>query len=59
MKTERSYELAFGVRTHKPPEDMSRIELEDALYDIEAFASQRLSESITLRKIIENNIINK
>ena len=59
MNTGRTHELAFGVRTHKPPEDMSRIELEDALYDIAAFASQRLSESITLRKIIENRIINK
>ena len=56
MNTSRTHELAFGVRTHKPPEDMSRIELEDALYDIAAFASQRLSESITLRKIIENRI---
>lgn len=35
---------------------MTRIELEDALYDIAAFASQRLSESITLRKIIKNSI---
>jgi hypothetical protein len=56
VKTERSYELAFGIRTHKNPTDMTRHELEDALFDIADFASRKLSEVITLRRIIENNI---
>ena len=56
MKTERDYELAFGIRTHKNPTDMTRDELEDALFDIADFASRKLSEAITLRRIFENNI---
>ena len=56
MKTERSYELAFGIRTHKNPTDMTHDELEDALFDIADFASRKLSESITLRRMIENHI---
>lgn len=56
MKTERSYELAFGIKTHKNPTDMTHDELEDALFDIADFASRKLSEVITLRRIIENNI---
>ena len=56
MTMQHSYELAFGIKTHKNPTDMTHDELEDALFDTADFASRKLSEAITLRRIIENNI---
>ena len=52
--SERNYEIARGVRIHDNPEKLSRDEAIDALYEVAQFASQKLYESITLRRMIEN-----
>ena len=54
MTFERNYEIVKGVKVRCDPIDMSRDELEDTLFSVAQFASQKLYESITLRRMIEN-----
>lgn len=56
MTAERTHTLAWGVRTSKEPRDMTRNELEDALYDVAEFASRALQEARTLRRLVTDQL---
>lgn len=53
---QRQFELAWGIRVAKDPHDMTRPELEDALYSVADYASRRLAEAGTLKNILRNAI---
>ena len=56
MTDNRNYELAWGIHVAKPPRDMTREELEDAIFDVADYASRRLSESMALKDIISKSM---
>lgn len=53
---DRQHEISWGVRVGKPPSDMTRDELEDALYSVADYASRRLSEVVSLKDIISQSM---
>jgi len=53
---DRQHEISWGVRVNKPPSDMTREEIEDALYSVADYASRRLSEAVALRDIISKSM---
>ncbi|SDS33250.1 hypothetical protein SAMN04489752_1480 [Brevibacterium siliguriense] len=57
--SDRQHEISWGVRVNKPPHDMTREELEDALYSVADYASRRLSECVALKDIISKSITKK
>lgn len=55
-KPNRDYELAWGVRIEKAPEDMNREELIAALDQVGGFASRKLNEVMILRTVIKESM---
>ena len=53
---QRNFELARFIRIKADPEQLSRDELIDEVYDLANYASLRVGECITLRNIIKNSI---
>ena len=56
---DRQHEISWGIRVARDPADMTRAELEDALYSVADYASRRLSESMALKDIISKSITKK
>lgn len=52
----RNHQLCRGVWVSSPVEDMTREELENALYDVAEFASKSLQEARTLRRLITDQL---
>lgn len=52
-RTERVFELAWGIRVARDPADMTRAEIEDALYSVADYASRRLAEAGTLKRVLQ------
>jgi hypothetical protein len=55
---QRNFELARFIRIKADPEQLSRDELIDELYDLANYASLKIGECITLRGIIDRSINN-
>ena len=54
--TERNHEIARGIRVHKQPDRMTRIEAIMALEDVADYASRLLMEKRTLERVIKNSM---
>lgn len=54
--SDRIFEVAKYIRVPRDPEDMTETEKVDCIYELAEYASRRLSECITMRNIIKNNI---
>lgn len=59
MSNERNHTLAWGVRVSRPPEDMTRTEIEDAIHDIAEFASRTIVENRMLKGLIADRLEGK
>lgn len=56
---DRQFELAWGIRVARDPADMTRAEIEDALYSVADYASRRLAEAGTLKRVLQAAITKK
>ena len=56
VMSDRNFEVARFIRIKADPEQLSRDELIDEVYDLANYASLRVGECITLRNIIKNSI---
>lgn len=51
---DRQHEIAWGIRVAKDPTDMTRDDIEDALYSVAEYASRVLLENRALMKIVRD-----